>query len=144
MSPKVKVEVPPATINHRPRRACTLKVKAQPLDINDDPSDIKPSPPASHVPPSRKKRKLSLPSSNDPTTSIKPDPSPSSTSSTSTLSTSTKIEALREWIQSLTRSTHPLGKTMDYMQEDVDSMNRELEHWRTEHGRYRTVLEDEM
>ncbi|KAJ3155390.1 TRAF3-interacting protein 1 [Geranomyces michiganensis] len=55
-----------------------------------------------------------------------------------------EIEALREWIQALTRSTNPLGKTMDYMQEDVDSMNRELEMWRVEHQKYKNMLDEEL
>lgn len=42
------------------------------------------------------------------------------------------IEGLRDAIQALCKSTNPLGKTMDYMQEDVDSMNKELASWKTE------------
>ena len=34
--------------------------------------------------------------------------------------------------QTLTRSANPLGKLMDFLQEDVDSMQRELETWKTE------------
>ena len=34
--------------------------------------------------------------------------------------------------QTLTRSANPLGKLMDFLQEDVDSMQRELETWRVE------------
>ncbi|KAI9100499.1 microtubule-binding protein MIP-T3-domain-containing protein [Phlyctochytrium arcticum] len=52
-----------------------------------------------------------------------------------------EIEMLREWIQALTRSTNPLGKALDYMQEDVDSMNRELDTWRAEHKKYQGLLD---
>ncbi|KAJ3049898.1 TRAF3-interacting protein 1, partial [Rhizophlyctis rosea] len=49
---------------------------------------------------------------------------------------------LRTLIQHLCRSTHPLGKTLDYIQEDVDSMNKELESWRKECARLRKLEED--
>ncbi|KAJ3189556.1 ATP synthase subunit O, mitochondrial [Irineochytrium annulatum] len=54
-----------------------------------------------------------------------------------------EIEALRESIQVLCRNTNPLSKTMDYMQEDVDSMNKELELWRSENKKYRAALDFE-
>lgn len=40
--------------------------------------------------------------------------------------TSAKNEALRDAIQKLTKSVNPLGKLLDFMQEDVDSMQIEL------------------
>ena len=36
------------------------------------------------------------------------------------------------FFQTLTRSANPLGKLMDFLQEDVDSMQRELETWKSE------------
>lgn len=39
------------------------------------------------------------------------------------------MESLRESIQKLTRSVNPLGKLMDFIQEDIDSMERELASW---------------
>lgn len=39
------------------------------------------------------------------------------------------MESLRESIQKLTRSVNPLGKLMDFIQEDIDSMERELSSW---------------
>ncbi|KAG5456207.1 MAG: microtubule-binding protein MIP-T3-domain-containing protein [Olpidium bornovanus] len=55
-----------------------------------------------------------------------------------------KIEALRESIQHLCRSTHPLGTTLDYIQEDVDSMNTELEYWVKEYKQYRKRHEEAL
>lgn len=40
------------------------------------------------------------------------------------------MEGLRDSIQKLTRSINPLGKLMDFLQEDIDSMQRELQMWR--------------
>ncbi|XP_053681874.1 TRAF3-interacting protein 1 [Sabethes cyaneus] len=44
-------------------------------------------------------------------------------------SSSKQMEILRESIQKLTRSVNPLGKLMDFLQEDIDSMERELTNW---------------
>ncbi|KAJ3091660.1 TRAF3-interacting protein 1 [Quaeritorhiza haematococci] len=55
-----------------------------------------------------------------------------------------EIEALREAVQTLCRSSHPLGKTIDYIQEDVDSMNKEFEMWCAENKKYKMLLEDEL
>ncbi|XP_049532146.1 TRAF3-interacting protein 1 [Anopheles darlingi] len=46
-----------------------------------------------------------------------------------------QMELLRESIQKLTRSVNPLGKLMDFIQEDVDSMERELANWQQIYSR---------
>ncbi|XP_068079449.1 TRAF3-interacting protein 1 isoform X6 [Danio rerio] len=43
-----------------------------------------------------------------------------------------EIERLRSSIQTVCRSALPLGKIMDYIQEDMDSMQNELQSWRRE------------
>uniref|UniRef100_A0A8C1WDD2 TRAF3-interacting protein 1 n=1 Tax=Cyprinus carpio TaxID=7962 RepID=A0A8C1WDD2_CYPCA len=43
-----------------------------------------------------------------------------------------EIERLRSSIQTVCRSALPLGKIMDYIQEDMDSMQNELQTWRRE------------
>ncbi|XP_078537533.1 TRAF3-interacting protein 1 isoform X4 [Lissotriton helveticus] len=43
-----------------------------------------------------------------------------------------EIEKLRTSIQTLCRSALPLGKIMDYIQEDMDAMQNELQTWRNE------------
>ncbi|XP_069472114.1 TRAF3-interacting protein 1 isoform X2 [Ambystoma mexicanum] len=45
---------------------------------------------------------------------------------------SKEIEKLRTSIQTLCRSALPLGKIMDYIQEDMDAMQNELQMWRSE------------
>ena len=47
-------------------------------------------------------------------------------------SSQNELQKLRQAIQAVCRSTNPLGKTMDYIQEDLDSMIRELEFWQKE------------
>ncbi|XP_077301070.1 intraflagellar transport 54 [Arctopsyche grandis] len=41
-----------------------------------------------------------------------------------------EVESLRNGLQSLSRAANPLGKLMDYVQEDVEIMRQELLHWR--------------
>ena len=42
------------------------------------------------------------------------------------------IEFLKKAIQILCQSTLPLGKSIDFVTDDVDSMSKEYEHWRKE------------
>ncbi|KAM8934135.1 TRAF3-interacting protein 1 [Pelodytes ibericus] len=51
-----------------------------------------------------------------------------------------EIEKLRSFIQTLCRSALPLGKTMDYIQEDMDTMQNELQVWRRENHQHAKVL----
>ncbi|KAM4626198.1 TRAF3-interacting protein 1 [Discoglossus pictus] len=51
-----------------------------------------------------------------------------------------EIEKLRVSIQTLCRSALPLGKIMDYIQEDMDTMQNELQSWRRENRQHAEVL----
>jgi TRAF3-interacting protein 1 len=42
------------------------------------------------------------------------------------------IEFMKKAIQVLCQSTNPLGKSIDYVTDDVDAMSKEYEHWRRE------------
>ncbi len=42
------------------------------------------------------------------------------------------IEFMKKAIQVLCQSTNPLGKSIDYVTDDVDSMSKEYEFWRKE------------
>ncbi|KAJ3203462.1 TRAF3-interacting protein 1, partial [Clydaea vesicula] len=55
-----------------------------------------------------------------------------------------EIDSLRDSIQMLCRSTNPLGKTLDYIQEDVDGMNKELNFWINEGKKWNERLEEEI
>ena len=52
------------------------------------------------------------------------------------------IEFMRQAIQILCRSTNPLGKSIDFVTDDVDSMSKEYEHWRKEAISCNTKLEE--
>lgn len=51
-----------------------------------------------------------------------------------------EIDKLRGTIQSLTRTTNPLGKLFDFLQEDVEIMQRELRDWRNQFIQIREQL----
>ncbi|KAK3106641.1 hypothetical protein FSP39_024324, partial [Pinctada imbricata] len=54
-----------------------------------------------------------------------------------------EIDKLRVSIQTLTRSANPLGKIMDYVQEDLDSMQKELDRWKQENKQHALELKRE-
>jgi chromosome segregation ATPase len=53
-----------------------------------------------------------------------------------------EVASLRESLQKLCQCTNPLGKTMDYIQEDLDNMHKELESWKTERRKLSNELND--
>jgi len=54
-----------------------------------------------------------------------------------------EIDQLKVGIQTLASSAAPLGKILDYMQEDLDSMQKELETWRSENKYHETAIHAE-
>ncbi|XP_066493172.1 TRAF3-interacting protein 1 isoform X3 [Tiliqua scincoides] len=57
---------------------------------------------------------------------------------------SKEIEKFRGSIQALCRSVLPLGKIMDYIQEDVDAMKNELQIWNNENKQLEESLQKEQ
>ncbi|XP_036396770.1 TRAF3-interacting protein 1-like [Megalops cyprinoides] len=57
---------------------------------------------------------------------------------------SREMERLRSSIQTVCRSALPLGKIMDYIQEDMDSMQNELQAWRRENQEHAHALLQEQ
>uniref|UniRef100_A0A8C3X508 TRAF3-interacting protein 1 n=1 Tax=Catagonus wagneri TaxID=51154 RepID=A0A8C3X508_9CETA len=57
---------------------------------------------------------------------------------------SKEIEKLRASIQTLCRSALPLGRVVDYIQEDVDAMHSELQLWHSENRQHAEALQKEQ
>jgi TRAF3-interacting protein 1 len=53
-----------------------------------------------------------------------------------------EVATLREALQQLCQHANPLGKTMDYIQEDLDNMHKELEYWKAERRKRQAELDD--
>ena len=49
----------------------------------------------------------------------------------------------REGVQALVQSTNPLGKAMDALQEDMESMRKELTHWQRERLQHARRIEED-
>ncbi|XP_012268702.2 TRAF3-interacting protein 1 [Athalia rosae] len=58
-------------------------------------------------------------------------------------STIKEVDKMRSSIQTLTRATNPLGKLLDYLQEDVEMMQKELQEWRTQYNKLSEQLQQE-
>jgi len=54
------------------------------------------------------------------------------------------IEFMKKAIQILCQSTNPLGKSIDFVTDDVDSMSKEYEHWRKESITCSQALEEQQ
>ncbi|XP_076284015.1 TRAF3-interacting protein 1-like [Lasioglossum baleicum] len=54
-----------------------------------------------------------------------------------------EVDKLRNTIQTLTRATNPLGKLLDYFQEDVEIMQKELFEWRSQYQQVNEQLKTE-
>eukprot|EP00026_Physarum_polycephalum_P000330 Phypoly_transcript_00330.p2 GENE.Phypoly_transcript_00330~~Phypoly_transcript_00330.p2 ORF type:complete len:604 (+),score=213.80 Phypoly_transcript_00330:151-1962(+) len=54
-----------------------------------------------------------------------------------------EVEQLRESIQALTRGANPLGKCVDFVPEDIESMDKELESWKAENIKQTQLVEEE-
>ncbi|KAI9152472.1 hypothetical protein H9P43_009263 [Blastocladiella emersonii ATCC 22665] len=65
------------------------------------------------------------------------------TATTVTAAAARDAEALQSRIQAVTRAAHPLGRTLDYIHEDMDAMGKELAFWRADAAKSRGVLAKE-
>ena len=54
------------------------------------------------------------------------------------------IDFLRSIIQNMTKSITPLGKSMDFISEDVETMTKEYETWRNRSQASKAQLEEEL
>ena len=52
------------------------------------------------------------------------------------------IEFMKKAIQILCQSTNPLGKSIDFVTDDIDSMSKEYEYWRKEAQSCQAKLEE--
>uniref|UniRef100_A0A6U5WCA9 TRAF3-interacting protein 1 C-terminal domain-containing protein n=2 Tax=Guillardia theta TaxID=55529 RepID=A0A6U5WCA9_GUITH len=57
--------------------------------------------------------------------------------------TQEEMNKLREAIQALCQSTNPLARSMDYLQEDLDNMTKEMEFWMKDKEKQTILLDEE-
>jgi len=51
---------------------------------------------------------------------------------------------MKKAIQILCQSTNPLGKSIDFVTDDIDSMSKEYEHWKRECLACQSKLEEQQ
>ena len=54
------------------------------------------------------------------------------------------LEAIKEYVQQITKSCNPLGKLVDILGDDINSMNKELAMWIKDNKIYKDKYDDEM
>ena len=54
------------------------------------------------------------------------------------------IEFMKKAIQVLCQSTNPLGKSIDFVTDDIDSMNKEFDHWKRESSQCSAQLAEQQ
>lgn len=59
-------------------------------------------------------------------------------------SASKELAQLRNFVQSLSKTAVPLGRMLDFLQEDLDAMRMELKMWKEEHAQNLVALHKEQ
>ena len=54
------------------------------------------------------------------------------------------LESIKEYVQQITKNCNPLGKLVDSLWDDIESMNKELANWINENKKYKDRYDDEM
>ena len=54
------------------------------------------------------------------------------------------LEAIKEYVQQITKNCNPLGKLVDLLGDDIESMNKELANWIKDNKIYKDRYDEEM
>ena len=54
------------------------------------------------------------------------------------------LEAIKDYVQQITKNCNPLGKLVDLLGDDIESMNKELANWIKDNKLYKDRFDDEM
>jgi TRAF3-interacting protein 1 len=55
-----------------------------------------------------------------------------------------ELEMLQSMIQTICQNTAPLGKSIEFINDDVEAMNKELQFWRRQYNASKTKMQAEM
>ncbi len=56
----------------------------------------------------------------------------------------TDIEAIKNYVQEISKNSNPIGKLLDFLGDDIESMNKELQSWIKESINYKERLDEEV
>jgi hypothetical protein len=54
------------------------------------------------------------------------------------------LEAIKNYVQDITKNANPIGKIIDFLGDDIESMNKELQSWVKESKNYKDRFDDEV
>ena len=54
------------------------------------------------------------------------------------------LEAIKEYVQQITKNCNPLGKLVDLLGDDIEAMNKELSNWIKDNKTYKDRYDDEI
>ena len=54
------------------------------------------------------------------------------------------LEFLKKLVQKLCKNTNPLGKSLDFIGDDIENMNREKEQWRKKYQNAQHQMKQEL
>jgi len=55
-----------------------------------------------------------------------------------------KVEGIKKLVQSLCQNTNPLGKSLEFLNDDIDSMNKENEYWKKQYLASKQKYQNEL
>lgn len=56
--------------------------------------------------------------------------------------TEKELELVKSMIQSICQNTAPLGKSIEFINDDIESMNKELVYWRKQYNASKTKMQN--
>jgi TRAF3-interacting protein 1 len=54
------------------------------------------------------------------------------------------LETIKNYVQDISRNANPISKTIEFLQDDIESMNKELQNWIREGKQYKEQYEEEI
>jgi TRAF3-interacting protein 1 len=54
------------------------------------------------------------------------------------------IESIKNYVQEISKNSNPIGKIIDFLGDDIESMNKELQSWMKESKNYKERFEEEV
>ena len=54
------------------------------------------------------------------------------------------LESVKEYVQQITKNCNPLGKLVDSLWDDIESMNKELQNWINENKKFKDRYDEEL
>lgn len=58
--------------------------------------------------------------------------------------TEKELDLVKSMIQSICQNTAPLGKSIEFINDDIESMNKELVHWRKQYNASKAKMQNEL